>query len=49
MRWPSDLVLKSCGPVVFYSRSGVNYLVQVWFWAFLGVLSVDKGLWGGGG
>ena len=32
---PSDLVLKSGGPIAFDSRSGVSSLVQVWFWAFL--------------
>jgi len=31
---PSDLVLKSGGPIAFDSRSGVSSLVQVWFWAF---------------
>jgi hypothetical protein len=31
----SDLVLKSCGPIAFDSRSGVSSLIQVWFWAFL--------------
>jgi len=32
---PSDLVLKSGGPIAFDSRSGVSSLVQVWFWTFL--------------
>jgi hypothetical protein len=32
---PSDLILKSGGPISFDSRSGVSSLVQVWFWAFL--------------
>jgi hypothetical protein len=32
---PSDLVLKSGGSIAFDSRSGVSYLVQVWFWACL--------------
>lgn len=45
--WPSDLVLKSSGPITFDSRSRVNYLVQVWFWAFLRVLSMDQRLCGG--
>ena len=49
MRWPSDLVLKSGGPVAFDSRSGVSSLVVDLFWAFLGVLSVDRRLCGCGG
>jgi hypothetical protein len=49
VRWPYDLVLKSGGPIAFDSRSGVSSLVLDWFWAFLGVLSVDRRLCGGGG
>jgi len=33
---PSDLVLKSGGPITFDSRSGVSSLAQVWYWAFYG-------------
>ena len=33
---PSDLVLKSGGVITFDSRSRVNSLDQVWFWAFYG-------------
>ncbi|KEH16389.1 hypothetical protein MTR_0200s0020 [Medicago truncatula] len=33
---PSDLVLKSGGPITFDSRSEVSSLAQVWFWAFYG-------------
>ncbi|KEH26474.1 transmembrane protein, putative [Medicago truncatula] len=35
VRWPYDLVLKTGGPIAFDSRSGVSYVVQVWFWALL--------------
>jgi len=49
LRWPSDLILKSSGPITFDSRLGVSSLVQVWFWALLGVLSVNQRLRGGGG
>ena len=49
MRWPSDLVPKSGEPITFDSRSEVSSLVQNWFWAFLGVLSVDRRLCSGGG
>jgi len=49
VRWPYDLILKTGGPIVFHSRSGVSYLVQVWFWTFVGVLSMDRRLCSGGG
>ena len=49
VRWPSDLVPKSGEPITFDSRSEVSSLVQNWFWAFLGVLSVDRRLCSGGG
>ena len=45
---PSKLVLKSDGPIAFGSRSEVSWLVQVWFWAVLGALSVVWRLCGGG-
>jgi len=45
---PSDLILKSGGPITFDSRSGVSSLVQVWFWALFGVLLVDRRFRGGG-
>jgi len=32
---PSDLVLKSGGPITFDSISGVSALAQVWFWLFM--------------
>ncbi|AET03893.1 hypothetical protein MTR_8g077280 [Medicago truncatula] len=34
-RCSSDLILKYSGLITFDSRSGVNSLIQVWFWAFL--------------
>lgn len=49
VRWPSDFVLKFGGPIAFDLRSGVSSLVEVSFLAFLGVLSVDWRLCGGGG
>jgi len=36
------------GPITFDSRSGVSSLDQVWFWAFLWFLSVDRRSRGGG-
>jgi len=33
--YPSELVLKSGGPIAFDSRSGVSSLDEVWFWVFL--------------
>jgi len=44
---PSVLVRKSDEPIAFDSRLGVSSLVQVWFWAFFGFLSVDQWLRGG--
>jgi len=35
--FPSDLVLKSSGPITFDSRSGVSSLVQVLVLGFFGV------------
>jgi len=49
VRWPSDLISKSGGPIAFDSRTGVSSLIQVWFWAFLGVLSMDRRLCGARG
>jgi len=43
---PSDLVLKSGGPITFDSRSGVSSLVPIWVWVSL--VSVDRRLRGGG-
>ena len=45
---PSDLVLKTGGSITFDSRTGVSSLVQVWFWAFFDVHSMDWRLRGGG-
>lgn len=47
MKWPSELVPMSGGPIAYNSRSGVSYLVQIWFWALFVVLSVDRRLCGG--
>jgi len=45
---PSDLVLKSGGPITFDSRSRVNYLAQVLVLGLLWFLSVDQRSRGGG-
>lgn len=45
---PSNLVMKTNGPITFDSRSRVSCFIQVLFWAYFGVLSVDQRLRGGG-
>jgi len=45
---PSDLFLKTGGPITFDSRSRVSSLVQGWFLGFLWFLLVDRRLRGGG-
>jgi len=46
--YPSDLVLKSSGPITFDSRSGVSSFAQVLVLGFLWFLSVHRRSRGGG-